>query len=102
MELCTGKEIFGKIIEDGKLTEQAVSKIIAKVLHAVSYCHSKGITHRDIKPENILFKSNDPEAEVKIIDFGLSRKYLSNEKMHTILGTPYYIAPEVLKGEYDE
>lgn len=102
MELCTGKEVFGKIIEDGKLTEQAVSKIIAKVLHAVSYCHSKGITHRDIKPENILFKSNDPEAEVKIIDFGLSRKYLSNEKMHTILGTPYYIAPEVLKGEYDE
>ena len=65
MELCTGKEVFGKIIEDGKLTEQTVSKIIAKVLHAISYCHSKGITHRDIKPENILFKSNDTDAEVK-------------------------------------
>ena len=102
MELCTGKEVFGKIIEDGKQTEQTVSKIIAKVLHAISYCHSKGITHRDIKPENILFKSNDTDAEVKIIDFGLSRKYMTNEKMHTILGTPYYIAPEVLKGEYDE
>ena len=102
MELCTGKEVFEKIIQDGKLTEQTVARIITKVLHAISYCHSQGITHRDLKPENILLKSIDDDAEVKIIDFGLSRKYLSNEKMHTILGTAYYIAPEVLKGEYDE
>jgi calcium-dependent protein kinase len=42
------------------------------------------------------------DAEIKILDFGLSRKYDKEQKMHSILGTPYYVAPEVLKGEYDE
>ena len=102
MELCSGKEIFEKIVSDGKISEKMVSQIITKVLHAISYCHSKGITHRDLKPENILFSSPSPNAEIKLVDFGLSRKYQTNEKMHTILGTPYYIAPEVLQGEYDE
>ena len=102
MELCTGKEIFEKIVNDGKISEKMVSQIITKVLHAISYCHSKGITHRDLKPDNILFSSPSPNADIKLVDFGLSRKYQHNEKMHTILGTPYYIAPEVLKGEYDE
>lgn len=102
MELCTGNEVFEQIVHYGKISELTVSKIIFKVLHAIAYCHSKGITHRDIKPENILLEHNGPEAEVKLIDFGLSRKYSYDQKMHTILGTPFYIAPEVLKGEYDE
>lgn len=102
MELCSGKEVFDKIVEEDYLTEAKVAKIIYKVISAINYCHTKGITHRDIKPENILFESSDPDADIKLIDFGLSRKYNSNEKMHTILGTPYYVAPEVLKGDYDE
>jgi calcium-dependent protein kinase len=102
MELCKGKEVFDKIIEEGHITEQKVAKYIYKVLSAISYCHSNGITHRDLKPENILFENADPDSEIKLIDFGLSRKYNSKEKMHTILGTPYYVAPEVLKGDYDE
>ena len=102
MELCSGKEVFDKIVEENCLTEIKVAKIIYKVLSAINYCHAKGITHRDIKPENILFENSEPDADIKIIDFGLSRKYNSNEKMHTILGTPYYVAPEVLKGDYDQ
>ena len=102
MELCDGKEVFERIIEEGNITEQKVAVYIYKVLHAISYCHANGITHRDLKPENIMFEGTDPESEIKLIDFGLSRKYDSKEKMHTILGTPYYIAPEVLSGEYDE
>ena len=102
MELCSGKEVFDKIVEEDYLTETKVAKIIYNVTSAINYCHTKGITHRDIKPENILFESKDPDADIKLIDFGLSRKYNSNEKMHTILGTPYYVAPEVLKGDYDE
>jgi calcium-dependent protein kinase len=101
MELCTGKEVFDRIIEEGHISEYKVANIIYKVLSAIFYCHNQGITHRDIKPENILFETNDPDSEIKIIDFGLSRKYDPNQKMHTILGTPYYVAPEVLKGEYD-
>lgn len=102
MELCKGKEVFDKIVQEDFLTEQKVAKIVYKVLSAVHYCHTNGISHRDIKPENILFESTDPDSDIKIIDFGLSRKYNSEEKMHTILGTPYYVAPEVLKGNYDE
>jgi len=102
MELCTGKEVFDKIVEEDFLTENKVAKIIYKVISAINYCHTRGITHRDIKPENILFENSDNDADIKLIDFGLSRKYNSHEKMHTILGTPYYVAPEVLKGDYDE
>lgn len=102
MELCSGKEVFDKIVEEDYLTETKVAKIIYKVISAINYCHTKGITHRDIKPENILFENSDNDADIKLIDFGLSRKYNSHEKMHTILGTPYYVAPEVLKGDYDE
>jgi calcium-dependent protein kinase len=101
MELCTGKEVFDRIIEEKNLNEHKVSVIIYKVLHAISYCHSAGITHRDLKPENILFETSEADSEIKLIDFGLSRKYDIKEKMHTILGTPYYVAPEVLQGNYD-
>ena len=102
MELCKGKEVFDNICNHGYLSERKVQNIIFKVLLAISHCHSRGITHRDLKPENILFESLKPDAEIKLIDFGLSRKYSKDEKMHTILGTPYYVAPEVLKGNYDE
>jgi len=102
MELSKGKEVFQKIIEEGKLTELKVSQVLYKVLTAINYCHNVGVSHRDIKPENILFESNEEDSEIKLIDFGLSRKYVKKEKMHTILGTPYYVAPEVLNGEYDQ
>ncbi len=102
MELCKGKEVLDRIAEDGRIKEKKVCMVIMKVLLAISYCHSRGVTHRDLKPENILFETLDSESEIKLIDFGLSRKVFNDEKMHTILGTPYYVAPEVLQGEYDE
>ena len=102
MELCKGKEILRQMNNDGHMDEKRVVNIIFKVLLAIAHCHNRGITHRDLKPENILFDSTKEDAEIKLIDFGLSRKYDKEQKMHSILGTPYYVAPEVLKGEYDE
>ncbi len=102
MEVAKGKDVFDKIIEEGVLTEDTVAHIAYKVVSALIYCHSKGISHRDIKPENILFEHENNEGEIKIIDFGLSKKYNEQEKMQTVLGTPYYVAPEVLQGSYDE
>ena len=102
MELCRGKEILHQMTHNGCMEEKKVVNIIIKVLLAIAHCHNRGITHRDLKPENILFDSMKPDAEIKLIDFGLSRKYDKEQKMHSILGTPYYVAPEVLKGEYDE
>lgn len=71
-----------------------------KLFLAVNHCHSNNIAHRDIKPENILIMENNDENSIKIIDFGLSKQGLKRDKLHSIVGTPYYLAPEVLEGEY--
>jgi calcium-dependent protein kinase len=67
------------------------------------YCHSNGIVHRDLKPENILFDSNKDNPTLKIIDFGCSAKLNRNgEKLNRRIGTPFYVAPEVLAANYNE
>ena len=102
MELCEGRDSYRQIVKKEKSDENKVVSLIAIVLLAIAHCHSRGVTHRDLKPENILFENNSPDAEIKIIDFGLSRKYSKDVKLHSVLGTPYYVAPEVLKGNYDQ
>ncbi len=102
MELCEGRDSYSQIVKHEKCEEKKVVKLITKVLLAIAHCHSRGVTHRDLKPENILYENNNPDAEIKIIDFGLSRKYSKDDKLHSVLGTPYFVAPEVLKGNYDK
>lgn len=101
MEEVKGEDIFNYIMKNGSFTEDTSIKIIYKVLKALNYCHIKGISHRDIKAENILIESiNENEINVKIIDFGFSKKSVDS-KLNTILGSPFYISPEVLNGCYD-
>ena len=119
IELCRGNNLYMRLKKlKGRMKEEHVKIIILKILHAINYCHSKGIVHRDLKPENIVFESpssysndynenneeenNDNDFNIKICDFGLSALKKSTDKLHTILGTPYYMAPEVLKGDYNE
>ena len=66
-----------------------------KLFGAVCHMHAQGVVHRDIKAENIMLTKND---ELKLIDFGLSKRQQGNKKLRTIAGTPYYMAPEVLQG----
>ena len=64
--------------------------------------HEHGIMHRDLKPENFLMANRDPDSPLKVIDFGLGAKFEAGRKLSTKAGTPYYVAPQVLKGSYTE
>lgn len=102
-ELCTGGELFDRIIKNEYFNEEMAAKIFKQILMALNYCHQVNIVHRDLKPENFLFESPDDDSDLKIIDFGLS-KILDGgrlQRMKTRAGTPYYISPEVLTGNYD-
>ena len=71
-----------------------------QAFYALCYLHNNKICHRDIKPENFLLFKEDDDSYIKLIDFGLSKRVSKNELMSSPNGTPYYIAPEVLKGSY--
>jgi len=81
-------------------TEKEAAAYMRQILSALYYLHDKGIVHRDIKAENILFENKKSDT-IKIIDFGVSTKFVKNKKMKETLGTAYYIAPEVLLRNYD-
>lgn len=68
MEYCTGGSLTKR-----SFSEQEVLNIMKKLLYAVNYMHMRNIIHRDLKLENILYESNSPDSEIKIIDFGLSK-----------------------------
>ncbi|CAD8200199.1 unnamed protein product [Paramecium octaurelia] len=101
-EYCEGGELFEKIKIAQFLTEKEIASYIKQILSAVSYCHSMNIVHRDLKPENVVFDAKHQGANLKIIDFGASVKIENSEKLNKKIGTPFYVAPEVLYGSYDE
>lgn len=111
MELCTGGELFDRIVaeaekrEDGlAFTEASAATYMTQILGAMSYLHSNNFVHRDIKPENFLMQNEEDKAAIKVIDFGLAKKFTigSSDVMKTKAGTPYYVSPQVLSGSYDE
>jgi calcium-dependent protein kinase len=103
-ELCTGGELFDRIIARGHYSENDAATLVRKIIDAIKHCHERDICHRDLKPENFLFETQEEDAELKVIDFGLSRMEDENSAgvMTTRVGTPYYIAPEVLGRQYDK
>ena len=90
-------------MESGSLSESEAAVMIRQILSALKHLHSLNIAHRDLKPENILFMKNEnDEITVKLIDFGLSKLVKDGNLMMTKLGSPYYVSPEVLEGNYDK
>ncbi|KAJ6698499.1 SERINE/THREONINE-PROTEIN KINASE [Salix purpurea] len=128
MELCSGGELFDRIVHRGHYTEKQAAELARLIVGVVEACHSLGVMHRDLKPENFLFVSQEEESPLKTIDFGLSvffrpglmfhpldplitsfvmiSEYLSyaentaGETFTDIVGSPYYVAPEVLRKLY--
>ena len=105
MEECKGGEVFERIIQRIKTkqmySEKDAANIIQQVMSCIQYCHNKDICHRDLKPENLLYLNpgNEKDNRIKVIDFGLSQH---KKNLKTKVGTAYYVAPEILQGNYTE
>ncbi|CAN6292087.1 unnamed protein product [Urochloa humidicola] len=100
MELCDGGELFDRIVARGRYTERAAAAAARTVAEVVRACHAHGVMHRDLKPENFLYAGKSEDAQLKAIDFGLSVFFRPGERFTEIVGSPYYMAPEVLRRNY--
>ncbi|KAL3528303.1 hypothetical protein ACH5RR_007625 [Cinchona calisaya] len=100
MELCEGGELFDRIVARGHYSERAAAGVAKTIAEVVKMCHANGVVHRDLKPENFLFANKKENSLLKAIDFGLSVFFKPGERFSEIVGSPYYMAPEVLKRNY--
>lgn len=129
VDYVPGGELFDRIVSKSRYSEREACEVIAGLLSAIVFLHDHNIIHRDVKPENILLASQESDTEIKLSDFGLAKVFEGGSESHlgtvgndsnefvvvisspptspksrrqrayTTLGTDYYIAPEVLKGE---
>ncbi|XP_059623499.1 calcium-dependent protein kinase 28-like isoform X2 [Cornus florida] len=99
MELCEGGELLDRILgkKDSRYTEKDAAIVVRQMLKVAAECHLHGLVHRDMKPENFLFKSPKVDSPLKATDFGLSDFIRPGKKFRDIVGSAYYVAPEVLK-----
>lgn len=97
-ELCVGGELYDAIRQLGLLSRQDTQFYLGSLVLAVEYLHSRAIAYRDLKPENILL---DVRGYIKIIDFGCARKLADapGGRSYTLIGTPHYMAPEMILGK---
>ncbi|KAJ7952234.1 putative Calcium-dependent protein kinase [Quillaja saponaria] len=100
MELCAGGELFDRIIAKGHYSERAAASLCRQMVTVVHNCHSMGVMHRDLKPENFLFLSKEESSPLKATDFGLSVFFKPGDVFKDLVGSAYYVAPEVLRRSY--
>ncbi|PIN09254.1 Ca2+/calmodulin-dependent protein kinase, EF-Hand protein superfamily [Handroanthus impetiginosus] len=98
-DLCDGGDLYDRLSSGNRFSEPDAACIFKQLMVAIACCHRLGVAHRDIKPDNILF---DSRGRLKLADFG-SAELFGVSEMSGVVGTPYYVAPEVLMGkEYNE
>ena len=109
MELLRGETLGSKLARDQRLGMEETAALLMPVVSAVGTAHSLGIVHRDLKPENLFLEETSGDLRVKVLDFGIAKltaEYYSTRGMSamltdagSMLGTPYYMAPEQASGE---
>ncbi|KAL7206052.1 hypothetical protein ACSBR2_018883 [Camellia fascicularis] len=99
MELCSGGRLLDQMTRGKRYSEQGAAKLLKELMLVIKYCHDMGVVHRDIKPENILLTSC---GQMKLADFGLAVRISNGQSLTGVVGSPAYVAPEVLSGEYSE
>lgn len=99
MELCSGGRLIDQMVGEGRYSEQRAANIFKDVMQVIRYCHDMGVVHRDIKPENILLTTS---GKIKLADFGLAMRIANGQTLSGLAGSPAYVAPEVLLGNYSE
>ncbi|KAL5998663.1 Phosphoenolpyruvate carboxylase kinase 4 [Asimina triloba] len=101
LELCPEPDLYDRISER-TFSEPEAAAVMAPLMEAIAHCHRRGVAHRDVKPDNVLF---DGWNRPKLADFGSADCFLEGggRTMRGIVGTPYYVAPEVISGrDYTE
>ncbi|KAJ2550735.1 Calmodulin-dependent protein kinase cmk2 [Coemansia sp. RSA 1933] len=96
-QVCTGGELFQKICDYGRFTEEDAAKLMRCGFDSVAYLHKHNIVHRDIKPENFIFLDEEKDAPLMLADFGIARIMRSDDEvLSTMCGSMGYVAPEIL------
>jgi calcium-dependent protein kinase len=105
---CEGGELFERLEQQGNFNEKDARELFTQIVKSIKYLHLQNIAHRDLKPENFLMNSRK-NLDMKIIDFGLSYQWKNDMRAellasgrNKLVGTSYYIAPEVLSLNYDQ
>ncbi|RZC64346.1 hypothetical protein C5167_008037 [Papaver somniferum] len=99
MELCSGGRLLDQMVRERQYSEQRAANVLKELMLVVKYCHEMGVVHRDIKPENILLTT---AGKMKLADFGLAMRVSHGQTLSGVVGSPAYVAPEVLVGNYSE
>lgn len=103
MEYMAGGDLFDRLGKLQSYNEQVARDVVSKLLIAIQYCHENNIAHCDLKPKNLLLQEQGNDSSIKLADFGFASRVYFPNSLTKRCGTPYFVAPEILKGTpYDQ